>query len=148
MKRLLSLIPLVALSIPALAQHDIPADAMKAKTIAIINDTKSEAVQKGAEEALTSWGHFKLVDEPEAADITIRFEKKHERDTTDTQGTGPDGKQTWSSGTNFSTATRMKVFLKDAASPFFSEKIDGTKKNDGLKAVDDLRSAMEDARRK
>ena len=71
-----------------------PASALAAKTVAIVNETGNHDVEKGAVAALASWGQFRVVDDPEQADITLRFVKTKTHEGTSTQKSDEAGKQT------------------------------------------------------
>lgn len=71
------LLPLALVAVVATqAQESMPRAAFAAKTIAILNDTKSGEVSDGALEQLKHWGHFTVVDDADSADIVLRFDKK------------------------------------------------------------------------
>src|SRR5579859_3120816 len=85
---------LLAATITLSAQTAIkpfPKAALTAKTVTIVNNTHQEGVIDGATDAIKRWGHFTIVDDPDAADITLVFDKKSEHEKTSTQKAGDDG---------------------------------------------------------
>src|SRR5271154_3127866 len=88
----------IALLAAGVAQSSsFPAAVFSAKTIAIINDTPTSVVTEGAINALKAWAQFKIVDNPESADVTLRFDKSKEHQRQDSHKTdangNPDGLQ-------------------------------------------------------
>jgi hypothetical protein len=151
MKRILAtwIVLLSACSLPALAQakSTFPATLATAKTIAIENDTHVDAVADGAADAIRAWGKFRLVDDPQIADVVLRFDKNKEHAGQDEQKPDPSTGQTnYSYTMSFSTSIHMKVYLKDADAPFYTTKTDESKKKAGTACVSDFRSAYRDAR--
>ena len=130
----------------ALAQTVVtpfPASVLAAKTVAITNSTGSAQVEKGAQDALQSWRQFRLVDDPQTADITLHFEKNKIHEGASTQKTDANGKPTdWGYGMSFSSSIRMTAVLKDADAPFFSTKTDESKAKAGLSCVNDFHTAF------
>ena len=85
----------IALLAAGLAQSSsFPAAVFSAKTIAIINDTPTSAVAEGATNALRAWGQFKIVDDPDSADVTLRFDKSREHQGQDSHKTDANGNST------------------------------------------------------
>jgi hypothetical protein len=124
------------------AANSFPAGVFTAKTIAILNDTKSAQVSDGAASALKAWGQFTVVDDPESADITLRFDKstQHEGQTTeknDANGNPSDRSYSLS----FSSKVRMRVYYKDADTPFYTTKTDESKAKAGIECINDFRGA-------
>jgi hypothetical protein len=86
------LLPLALIaSVATLAQEPIPRIALAAKTIAILNDTKTGEVSDGALEQLKRWGQFTVVDDTDSADIVLRFDKKTDREKQNSQSTDDKG---------------------------------------------------------
>ena len=145
-----------SLIIPGLLAHlaiaqssggSFPPAALTAKTVAIINDTKSGPVGDGAISALKAWGQFTVVDDPESADVTLRFDKatQHQGQTTDkTDAVGNTADRNYS--LSFSSQIRMHAYLKDSDSAFFTTKTDDSKGKAGISCVNDFRSAYRLAR--
>jgi len=119
----------------------LPKEALAAKTVAIVNNTHSDAVSEGAVEALRRWGHFTLVDDSDAADVTLTFEKKSEHEGTSTQKTGDDGKPDTNYSVTFSSSIRMKATLKGGGSAFYSTTTGESKKKAGAGCIIDLQRA-------
>jgi hypothetical protein len=123
-----------------------PAAAKTAKTVAIINDTHVDAVGEGAADALRAWGRYRVIDDPDTADITLRFDKSKDHSGQDSQKPDPTSGQTnYSYSMSFSTSIHMKVYLKDADSPFYTTRTDDSKKKAGMSCVSDFRSALQAA---
>ena len=127
------------------APKPFPAGVLGAKTIAIINDTHTPAVEKGADDALASWGQFKIVDDPQLADITLRFDKKRQHEGRDSQKTGDDGQTSYSYGMSFGSNIEMKAFYKDTDAPFFFTKTDDSKNKAGLSCINSFHEAYRNA---
>ena len=124
-----------------------PAAIYTAKTVAVINDTHTDAVSEGAIDALKAWGHFTVVDDPDTADVTLRFDKTKEHSGQDSQKPDPNtGQTSYSYGMSFGSSIHMKAYLKDADSPFYTAKTDDAKKKAGMACISDFRSAMQAAR--
>ncbi len=122
--------------------NSFPAGVFSAKTIAIENDTKSAPISDGAASALKAWGQFTVVDDPQIADVTLRFDKstQHEGQTTeknDTSGNPTDRNYSLS----FSSQIRMRAYYKDADAPFYTTKTDDSKAKAGISCINDFRSA-------
>ena len=129
------------------ASSAFPAAALAAKTIAIVNGTSHPQVEKGAADALQSWRQFKVVDDPEMADITLRFEKNRTHEGASTQKADANGKPTdWGYGMSFGSSIRMTASLKDADKPFYSTKTDESKTKAGLSCINDFHTAFRNAR--
>lgn len=116
----------------------LPKPALVAKTVAIINNTHNDAVSEGAVEALKRWGRFTIVDESDAADITLTFDKKSEHEGTSTQKTGDDGKPDSSYSMSFSSSVHMKAMLKDGDAAFYTTTTSESKKKAGAACILDL----------
>ncbi len=119
----------------------LPKAALMAKTVAIVNNTHNDAVSEGAVEALKRWGHFTIVDDSDAADITLTFEKKSEHEGTSTQKTGDDGKPDTSYSVTFSSSIRMKATLNGGDNAFYSTTTSESKKKAGAGCILDLQRA-------
>ena len=143
---------LVVLTHVSLAQkpingNAIPAAVYAAKTVAVVNDTHTDAVGEGAVDALKAWGHFTVVDDPDTADVTLRFDKTKEHSGQDSQKPDPNtGQTSYSYGMTFGSSIHMKAYLKDGDSPFYTTKTDESKKKAGTACVSDFRSALQAAR--
>ena len=124
-----------------------PKAAMTAKTVAIVNDTHNDAVSDGAVEALKRWGRFTIVDDSDAADIVLTFDKKSEHEGTSTQKTGDDGKTDSGYSVTFSSSIHMKATVKGGDSSFYSTTTGDSKKKAGSSCILDLQRAYLAARR-
>ncbi len=151
MKRLYNVIFLLMyfLAIPGKTQTHadaFPPGIFAAKTVAIINDTRTPGVEKGAAEALASWGQFKVVSDPQLAEVTLRFEKTRQHDGRDTQKTDDDGKNTsYGYSMSFGSTIAMKAFFKDAETPFYSTKTEEAKNKAGVTCVNSFHTAYRTA---
>ena len=124
-----------------------PESVFAAKTVAIVNDTHTLGVEKGAAEALQAWGQFKVVDDPQLADVTIRFEKNRQHEGHDAQTPDPNGKDTSYSYTmSFSSSIHMTATLKDADKPFYSATTEDAKAKAGTSCVNSFHTAFREAR--
>ena len=119
----------------------LPKEALSAKTVAIVNNTHNDGVSEGAVEALKRWGKFTIVDDSDAADVTLTFEKKSEHEGTSTQKTGDDGKPDTSYSMSFSSTIRMRATLKGGESAFYSTSIGDSKKKAGAGCILNLQQA-------
>ncbi|HLI78299.1 MAG TPA: hypothetical protein VKV02_15235, partial [Acidobacteriaceae bacterium] len=125
------------------APKAFPDGVFTAKTVAIVNDTKTPTVEKGADEALASWGQFKVVDDPQLADVVLRFEKSRQREGRDTQKTDGTGKPTdYGYEMSFSSTIEMKAYYKDADTPFYSTRTDDGKAKAGTTCINNLHTAF------
>jgi hypothetical protein len=141
------LLPLACIAaVAALAQQPIPKIAFAAKTIAILNDTKSGDVPDGALEQLKRWGHFTVVDDTDSADIVLRFDKKTDREKQSSQSTNNDGTTSYSGGMTFSSQVHMRAYLKGADSPFYTTSTGDSKKKAGISCVTSFQKAWIEAR--
>ena len=132
---------------PQAQGNRVPAAALAARTIAVVNDTRDSAVTKGAALALQSWGQFTLVDDPATADVTLRFEKTKEHEGSNSQKTDPDTNKTdYGYSMSFSSSIHMKAYLKDGDVPFYTTKTDDSKAKAGTSCVNDFRTAFRTAR--
>lgn len=147
--RLLSLLVMLALlTCLARAQKSassIPQAVRDAHTVAVINDTHQDAVAQGAIDALKAWGRYTVIDDPEAADLTLRFDKQKEHQGRDTQtpDTTDNSKTNYNYSMSFGSSIHLKVYLKDAESPFYTTKTDDSKKKAGVSCVSDFRTAVQ-----
>lgn len=120
-----------------------PAGVFSAKTVAVVNDTKTPAVEKGADDALKNWGQFKLVDDPQLADVTLRFDKTREHEGHDTQKTDATGKPTdYGYSMSFGSKIHMQAYLKDSDTPFYSTQTEDGKAKAGTTCVNDFHTAF------
>jgi len=132
----------IALLAAGVAQSSsFPAGVFSAKTVAIINDTSTSAVSDGAISALKAWGQFKIVDDPDSADMTLRFDKSKDHQGQDSHKTDANGNPTdYSYSMSFSSSIHMKANLKNADTPFYTTKTDESKAQAGISCVDDFRN--------
>ncbi len=143
---------LVLLTTLCFAQKPVNGDAFppevySAKTVAVVNDTHTDAVSEGAVDALKAWGHFTVVDDPDTADVTLRFDKTKEHSGQDSQKPDPNtGQTSYSYGMTFGSSIHMKAYMKDADTPFYTNKTDDSKKKAGMSCISDFRTAMQAAR--
>ncbi len=119
----------------------LPKPALAAKTVAIVNNTHNDALSEGAIEALKRWGRFTIVDDSDAADITLTFDKKSEHEGTSTQKTGEDGKPDTNYSMSFSSSVHMKAMLKDGDAAFYTTSTAESKKKAGTACILDLQRA-------
>jgi hypothetical protein len=141
------LLPLAFIAaVATLAQGPMPRPALAAKTIAIVNDTKTGEVSDGALEQLKRWGHFTVVDDTDSADIVLRFDKKTDREKQNSQWTDDKGQTTYSGTLSFSSQVHMRAYLKGADSPFYTTKTDDSKKKAGISCVTSFEKAWIEAR--
>jgi hypothetical protein len=118
--------------------HPVPKPALEAKTVAVVNNTHNDAVTEGAIEALKRWGRFTIVDDSDAADLTLTFDKKSEHEGTSTQKKGDDGKTDSGYSVSFSTSIHMKATLKGSETSFYSTTTGESKKKAGAGCILDL----------
>jgi hypothetical protein len=132
----------IALIAAAAAQSSsFPPAVFTAKTIAIVNDTTSNAVTDGATNALRAWGQFKVIDDPESADVTLHFDKSKEHQGQDSQKTDSSGNPTdYSYSMTFGSAIHMKAYVKGSETPFYTTKTDDSKAKAGSSCVEDFRN--------
>jgi hypothetical protein len=141
------LLPLAFIApVAALAQQPIPPAALAAKTIAILNDTKTGEVSDGALDQLKRWGHFTVVDDADSADIVLRFDKKTDREKQNSQSTDEKGTTSYSASFSFSSQVHMRAYLKGADSPFYTTKTDDSKRKAGISCVTSFEKAWIEAR--
>jgi hypothetical protein len=127
-------------------QKAFPDGVFTAKTIAIVNDTKQPGVEKGADEALAQWGQFKVVDDPQLADVVLRFDKAGHHEGRDTQKTDSAGKPAeYGYEMSFSSTIQMKAYYKDADAPFYATKTDDGKQKAGSTCINAFHTAWRDA---
>ena len=141
------LLPLAFIAaVSSLAQEAIPRVALAARTIAILNDTKTGEVSDGALEQLKRWAHFTVVDDADSADIVLRFDKKTDREKQNSQSTDDKGNTSYSGSLSFSSQVHMRAYLKGADSPFYTTKTDDSKKKAGLSCVTSFEKAWIETR--
>ena len=150
MKRALAVL-ITALSLlgylAAQSSASFPPAVLTAKTIAVVNDTKSGPVADGAVTALKAWGQFTVVDDPDTAELTLRFDKASQHEGLTTEKTDAVGKTTDRNySLSFSSQIRMRAYYKDASAPFFTTKTDDSKTKAGISCVNDFRNAYRVAR--
>lgn len=123
-----------------------PAAALAAKTLAIVNETGNHDVEKGAVDTLRSWGQFRIIDDPEQADITLRFAKTRTHEGASTQKTDQNGKPTdYGYGVTFGSSIHMTASLKDGETSFYSTKTDDSKSKAGMSCVNSFHTAFRNA---
>ena len=141
------LLPLAVVAVVATqAQESMPRAAFAAKTIAILNDTKTGEVSDGALEQLKRWGHFTVVDDADIADIVLRFDKKTDREKQNSQSSDEKGTTTYSGTLTFSSQVHLRAYLKGSDSPFCTTKTDDSKKKAGVSCVASFQKAWIEAR--
>ena len=141
------LLPLAFFAVvTAAAQELMPRPVFVAKTVAILNDTKTGEVSDGALEQLKRWGRFTVVDEADSADIVLRFDKKVDREKQNKQSTDDKGSTSWSTTMSFSSEVHMRAYLKGSETPFYTTKTDDSKKKAGVTCVTSFEKAWLDAR--
>ena len=123
-----------------------PENVFTAKTIASGNDTKQPGGEKGADDARVSWGQFKIVDDPQLADVVIRFEKAGHHEGRDTQKNDATGKPTdYGYEMSFSSTITMKAYFKDDEAAFYSTKTDDSKQKAGTFCINSFHTAWRSA---
>jgi hypothetical protein len=132
--------------IAAPAQEPMPRAALAAKTVAILNDTKTGEVSDGALEQLKRWGRFTVVDDSDSADIVLRFDKKTDREKQNNQSTDDKGTTSYSTTMSFSSQVHMRAYLKGSDTPFYTTKTDDSKKKAGVTCVTSFEKTWLDAR--
>jgi hypothetical protein len=132
--------------IAAPAQEPMPRAALAAKTVAILNDTKTGEVSDGALEQLKRWGRLTVVDDSDSADIVLRFDKKTDREKQNKQSTDDKGATSWSTTMSFSSQVHMRAYLKGSDTPFYTTKTDDSKKKAGVTCVTSFEKTWLDAR--
>jgi hypothetical protein len=141
------LLPLAFVAVVAtLAQEPMPPAVFAAKTIAILNDTKTGEVSDGALEQLKRWGRFTVVDDADSADIILRFDKKTDREKQNSQSTDEKGTTSYSGTLTFSSQVHMRAYLKGSDSPFYTTKTDDSKKKAGVSCLTSFQRAWIEAR--
>jgi hypothetical protein len=132
----------IALIVAAVAQSSsFPPAVFTAKTVAIINDTTSGDVATGATNALRAWGQFKVVDDPDSADLTLRFDKSKEHQGQDTHKTDANGNATdYGYSMTFGNQIHMKAYVKGSETSFYTTKTDESKAKAGMSCVEDFRN--------
>jgi hypothetical protein len=136
----------LAAVVACLAQESMPQAALAAKTIAILNDTKTGEVADGALEQLKRWGRFTVVDDPDTADIVLRFDKKTDREKQNSQSTDDKGNTSYSATMSFSSQVHMRAYLKGSDTPFYTTKTDDSKKKAGVTCTTSFEKAWIEAR--
>ena len=101
-------------SAAALAQS-FPAPALHAKTVVILNDTHSLAVEKGAEDELKQWGRLKVVDRIDKADLVLSFSRKSSHTATGTN----DAPSSYGMTVTSDTTIEMVASTRDGIAPFY-----------------------------
>ena len=150
MKRLLAMTVLSASFLScALAQSTkFPAAALGAKTVAIENDTHVQAVTDGAVEEIKEWGHFRIVDDPDTADVVLRFSKKSSHDRSNTEKKNDDGTSSYGFSVSSSSSVTMEATLKDSFSPFYTTTTSESKQKAGVQCTQAFIGAYQDSRLK
>ena len=128
------------------AQQPVPAAALAARTVAVENDTHDSGVEAGAEAALRDWGLLRVVDDPETADVTLRFDKKSDHDGESNSGTDAEGHQNYSYSMTFGSKIQMHAYMKGSDFAFYSTTTDDGKRKAGVTCVNALRTAYREAR--
>jgi len=141
---LLSLAFFVVVAAPA--QEPMPRAAFTAKTVAILNDTKTGEVFDGALEQLQRWGRFTVADDADSADIVLRFDKKTDREKQNSQSTDANGTTSYSAGMSFSSQVHMRAYLKGSDTPFYTTQTGDSKKKAGVTCVTSFEKAWLDQR--
>lgn len=132
--------------VAATAQEPMPRAALAAKTVAILNDTKTGEVSDGALEQLKRWGRFTIADDADSADIVLRFDKKTDREKQNNQSTDEKGTTSWSATMTFSSQVHMRAYVKGSDTPFYTTKTDDSKKKAGITCVTSFERAWLDSR--
>jgi hypothetical protein len=127
------------------AQQSMPPAALAAKTIAILNDTKTADIPDGALEQLKRWGRFTVVDDADSADIVLRFDKKTDREKQNSQSTDDKGVTSYSATMSFSSQVHLRAYLKGSSSPFYTTQTGDSKKKAGITCTTSFEKAWLEA---
>jgi hypothetical protein len=119
----------------------LPKAVFAAKTVVILNNTHNEAVEQGALEALKRWGRVTVIDDADAADVVLTFDKKSEHEGTSSEKTGDDGKPSSNYSMSFSSSIHMRAVLKGSDSSFYTATTSESKKKAGAECITDLQAA-------
>lgn len=132
------------LSASGLAQSGsgFPPAVLGAKTVAVVNDTRSDEVAKGAESALRAWGKFQVNPDAENADLTLRFDKTTEHNGSNSEKKGDDGGTSYGYGMTFGSSIHMKAYTRDGFAPFYTTKTSDSKTKAGVSCVNQFREAF------
>jgi hypothetical protein len=132
----------IALIVAGAAQSSsFPPSVFSAKTVAIVNETTSSAVSDGAASALHAWGQFKIVDDPDSADVILHFDKSKGHQTQDSHKSDSNGNPTdYGFSISVSSAIHMKAYVKGSDTPFYTTKSDDSKAKAGISCVEDFRN--------
>jgi len=84
----------------------VPAELTIAKTIAIVNETGTQAVLDTATKEFVAWNRYKIVDSKDDADLMVKFTHKNDIDPL----------------TGFMGSIEMEVFAKGSSTPVFDAK--------------------------
>ena len=127
-----------------------PPEAMAAKTVAILNDTKTGTVTDGATEELKQWGHLRVVDDPESAEIVLHFTRQTAHDRSNSQAADANGNPTNNYGFSysFSSSIQMTATTKDGFAPFYTTTTKDSKQKAGTECVQAFIGAYQDVRAK
>ena len=133
----------VVLGLSAMGQSgtSFPPSALEAKTVAVVNDTHNDEVDKGAESALKAWGKFQVTENAEDADLTLRFDKSTDHNGSSSQKKGDDGNTSYGYGMSFGSSIHMKVYTRAGFAPFYTTKTDDSKRKAGVSCVNQFREA-------
>ncbi len=132
-------------------QHAFPKPVLAAKTVAILNDTHVQAVEDGAVEELRQWGHVRVIDDPESADVVLHFMKTTTRSTSNTQkqdstlGGDKDNDSSYGFSVSSSSSVHMEARARDGLLPFYSTATEDAKAKAGRTCVQKFIGAFQDS---
>ena len=123
-----------------------PEAVLAAKTVAVLNDTRTQAVTDGAVAELKEWGHFRVVDDPESADVVLHFTKSTERSTSNSQTKNEkDDSTSYGFSVSSSSSIHMEATAKDGFAAFYTTKTDDSKQKAGRECAQAFIGAYQDA---
>ncbi len=126
-----------------------PPAVLTAKTVAVLNDTHTQAVTDGAVEELKEWGHIRVIDDPDSADLVLHFTKSTSHDRTNTESKNDkDNTTNYGFSMSMSTSVHMDATAKDGFAPFYSTSTEDSKQKAGRKCAQSFIGAYQDAMRK
>ncbi len=123
-----------------------PPAVLAAKTVAVLNDTHTQAVTDGAVAELKEWGHFRVIDDPESADVVLHFTKATTHSTSNSQTKDQkDDSTSYGFSVTSSSSIHMDATAKDAFAPFYTTKTDDSKQKAGRECAQEFIGAYQEA---
>ena len=127
----------------------IPPKILAAKTVIVLNETHTGTVEDGAEDELKQWGRLKMTDDLDAADVVLRFSKKSEHATSNSQKTDANGHPTdYSFNITSDSTIHMTATSKDGFAPFYTTETKDGKQKAGKECVQAFIAAWQQAQQK